>query len=190
MQVRDNTVPGPKFVGTLRPARWWAAAVLLLLWLGTWAVALLWVEVASDEATWGLAALTVVGVLVFVLPILAGALVGWWRQGHAPDELEPGPLTVGYYAWTESLAALAGAGVQLVNLAVTVAVSALQAELAHAGQRESWWEPLLVLLLVAIIGTVLGLVGGILGGLLAAGWRRVRHGVPRGVHPEQGRPPL
>lgn len=173
--MHGRTAIGQHVGMTVRGGWRLALAALTLSWLVTWVAALAWFDVAGDGYASGLPALMVAGTLLLAMPLLAGALVGWSRQGHAPVEPELGPVTVRYFTITENLAAAAGAGMQALNFAVMLVVDAVQSDPPPTGQAASWWEPLLVFLLCAIAGFVLGLIGGILGGLLAAGWRRLHY---------------
>jgi hypothetical protein len=146
----------------------------VLLWLGAWTMLAVRSVLAGDDDASGAIDGVLFGLLLVALPVAVGALVGWSRQGKGPAEPEPGPVTVRYVALTEGLAAAVGAGVQVLNLAIILAASAIEAEPPPPGREESWWEPLIWLLLAAIAGFLQGLMGGILGGLLAAGWQRVR----------------
>jgi hypothetical protein len=151
----------------------------MVVWAATWSTIALWLVVTGNEGLDGPFGLLMGAVLFVVLPCAGGALVGWLRQRYAPVESELGPITVRYVTLTEAIAAAVGAAVMILNLAVILAVAALQAEPPPPGREESWWEPLLVILLFGIAGFVLGLVGGALGGLLAAVWRRVHHSPER-----------
>lgn len=116
-----------------------------------------------------------------VLPVGAGALIGWLRHARAPVETEPGPATVRHYTVTESMAAGAGAGVLLLNLAL-IGLAQMwwgQLESQPAGAAEAWWEVGIFLFLFGLAGMVLGLIGGVTGGLLAA----LRHRLRSGGHP-------
>jgi hypothetical protein len=171
MQHTDGA-HGRSPLGNRRADRRGLAAVLLP-WLGAWTILAARFVLAGHDGASGAVDGVLLGLLLVPLPVAAGALVGWSRQGQGPSEPEPGPATVRYVALTEGLAAAVGAGLQVLNLAIILAASTVQAE-PPPGREESWWEPLIWLLLAVIAGLLQGLVGGSLGGLLAAGWQRVR----------------
>jgi small-conductance mechanosensitive channel len=127
-----------------------AAALFLVFWLAIW---------GFTVATWTTGMNPLAVRLHLLMPFVAGALAGWWRNTTA------GNITGGM---------LAGLLFCVINWAIYVVFD----RPGHAGTPSEgfWGMALLFGLLYAGIGIVLGMVGGIISALLAAALHRVRGG--------------
>ena len=131
-----------------------AAALFLVFWLAIWGIT--W-------ATWQAGMPSLVLGLHLLLPFVAGALVGWWRNTTA------GSIGGGM---------LAGLLLCVINFAIMLVFEILRwpGRAQPGPELMASSEDLVMGLIYAVIGIVLGMVGGLISALLAAALRRVRGG--------------
>ena len=119
-----------------------AAALFLVFWLATWGIT--W-------ATWQASMSSLALGLHLLLPFVAGALVGWWRNTTA------GSIGGGM---------LAGLLLCVINWAIMLV---FEIGSAMPLDEEFIMEALVMGLIYAVIGIVLGMVGGLISALLVRG---------------------
>jgi len=150
---------------------WPAAALFLVFWLAVWGItAATWLF--ADGQPMGMHPLATL--LHLLLPFVAGAMAGWWRQAPAA---RPRGLRAG-----AGFGLLAGVLVMEANLAILFAGDAIMAArlgLDTGPPLDALVEVVDFGLLFGVIGVVQGAAGGLVAGLLAAGvlaaaLRRVR----------------
>jgi hypothetical protein len=144
-----------------------ATALFLVFWLAIWGIIV---------SPWD-SGIPFLGLyLHLLLTLVAGALVGWWRNRNTIADSITGGM-------------LAGLLYSVIDFVITVVFEILGTILGTTGSvqpspemtwldfwLEFWGEALGMGLVFAVMGMVLGMVGGLTSALLAAALRRVRGG--------------
>jgi hypothetical protein len=138
-----------------------AAAIFLVVWLAAWGITVgIW-QYDADGYSFGMHPVSIPW--HFVLPLVVGGLVGWWRAAFGAG-IKGGML--------------AGMLFCVTNMAILVAWSGILIALGRVSPDANlaWWEGLFEVLHLgltyALIGLALGAVGGLGGAALSVVMRR------------------
>jgi len=140
----------------------WAAALFLVYWLATLALILI---------TWDRGIPNRVGVLVLTIPLIAGALVGRWRESTPERVARAGDRISG-----GMLAGVLSAEVTFFVIPVVEVIRWMHRHKSQGGEVLDFWGDVLEFSIVTgIFGVLLGLAGAMLAIVMG---RFRRHGRP------------